>query len=63
MSVAIRRRKAAESVENTATYLIYAAEQFSNTGLSMYDLMCRRREVLASARKYAAALRRLATAR
>jgi len=58
--VNVERMKAKERLEDAAMDLLYHAEQFSNTGRSMYDMKVLRRCLLESARRYGDAINALA---
>ncbi len=51
--------RAAERMESAATELLYQAEHWTITGMTLYDMSARRRELLAAARRYGAAVNRL----
>ena len=51
---------AIEAAECTACDLINAAECFALTGMTLWDIRCRRAALLEAARNYSAAVRRLA---
>jgi len=54
----IRREREAR-VEEAAVDVMYYAEQWSLNGCTFHDLKCRRRNLLAAAREYGAAMRAL----
>jgi hypothetical protein len=55
--------RAAQRMELCATELLYQAEHWTVTGMTLYDLSARRRELLAAARRYGASVNRLARSR
>lgn len=54
-----RRLEAIERVEETATKLMFAAEQWTLTGGTLYDLKNRRESLLNAGRQYGYAIRAL----
>jgi hypothetical protein len=52
-----------ERVEETATELLYRAEHWTLTGMTLHDAKCRRRELLEAARRYGRAMDALARGR
>jgi hypothetical protein len=60
LTVAEKRRRAAERIEDAAADLLRQAELWSLTNRSFHDIGMHRRELFRSARRYASAMRLLA---